>query len=310
MDRAPFQLRRGVHGSGEAVNDRLIPDPALPLTPSGNLRRRQLISRAAEVGATAAAVVAVAALAIVIWTVVARGAKAIDLDFIFTGYPTGVGPMLLGTVVIALVATAMAMPIGVLVALFLTEYAGARGARTLKLVLDLLNGLPSIVLGLFVFALLVDHKQQSAFAGSVALAIIELPLIARGSQEVLQLVPQSLREASDALGVARWRSVLTVVLPTAMSGIITSTVLAVARATGETAPLILTTSVFDPKAFSINPFEALPNVPTWIYKLSEEGNPEGFTEAWGMSLLLVSFILFASLGARALLARSKRKLSS
>lgn len=286
------------------------PDPTAPLTPSGNLRRRQLVSRAAELAATAAAIVAVGALAIVVYTVVARGASAIDLDFIFTGYPTGVGPMLLGTLVIALVATLMAMPVGVLIALYLTEYAGARGTGALKLTLDLLNGLPSIILGLFVFALLVDHKQQSGFAGAVALAIIELPLIARGSQEVLQLVPQSLREASDALGVARWRSVLTVVLPTALGGIVTATVLAVARAAGETAPLILATSVFDPKHFSVNPFEAMPNVPVWIYKLSEEGNPEGFTEAWGMSLLLVSFILFASLGARALLARSKRKLSS
>jgi len=287
-----------------------IPDPGAPLTPSGNLRRRQLVSRAAELAATAAAVVAVAALAIVVYTVVARGAKAIDLDFVFTGYPTGVGPMLLGTVVIALVATAMAMPVGVLIALFLTEYASARDSGALRLTLDLLNGLPSIILGLFVFALLVDHKQQSGFAGAVALAIIELPLIARGSQEVLLLVPKSLREASDALGVARWRSVLTVVLPTALGGIVTATVLAVARAAGETAPLILASSVFDPKHFSVNPFESLPNVPVWIYKLSEEGNPEGFTEAWGMSLLLVSFILFASLGARALLARSKRKLSS
>ncbi|HEY6145484.1 MAG TPA: phosphate ABC transporter permease PstA [Solirubrobacterales bacterium] len=287
-----------------------IPDPAAPLTPSGNLRRRRLISRAAELAATAAAVVAVGALAIVIYTVVARGAKAIDLDFIFTGYPTGVGPMLLGTLVIALVATVMAMPVGVLIAIYLTEYSGARGSGALRLTLDLLNGLPSIILGLFVFALLVDHKQQSGFAGAVALAIIELPLIARGSQEVLLLVPKGLREASDALGVARWRSVLTVVLPTALGGIVTATVLAVARAAGETAPLILASSVFDPKHFSVNPFESMPNIPVWIYKLSEEGNPEGFTEAWGMSLLLVSFILFASLGARALLARSKRKLSS
>jgi len=285
-------------------------DPTAPLTASGNLRRRQAVSRAAEIGATAAAVAAIAVLALIVYTVVSRGAKAIDLDFIFTGYPTGVGPMLLGTIVIALVATAMAMPIGVLIALFLTEYAGSRAAGPLRLTLDLLNGLPSIILGLFVFALLVDHKQQSGFAGAVALAIIELPLIARGSQEVLLLVPKSLREASDALGVARWRSVLTVVLPTALGGIVTSTVLAVARAAGETAPLILASSVFDPKSFSVNPFEAMPNVPVWIYKLSEEGNPEGFTEAWGMSLLLVSFILFASLGARALLARSKRKLSS
>lgn len=286
-----------------------IPDPTAPLTPSGNLRRRQLVSRGAELAATGAAVVAVGALAVVIYTVVARGAGAIDLDFVFTGYPTGVGPMLLGTLVIALVATVMAMPVGVLIALFLTEYAGARGSGALRLTLDLLNGLPSIILGLFVFALLVDHKQQSGFAGAVALAIIELPLIARGSQEVLLLVPKGLREASDALGVARWRSVLTVVLPTALGGILTATVLAVARAAGETAPLILATSVFDPKSFSVNPFESLPNVPVWIYKLSEEGNPEGFAEAWGMSLLLVSFILFASLGARALLARSKRKLS-
>lgn len=292
------------------MSEQLIPDPRAPLTPSGNLRRRQLVSRAAELAATAAAVTAVTVLAIVIWTVASRGIKAIDLDFVFTGYPTGIGPMLLGTIVISLVATSMAMPIGVLIALFLTEYAGAKGVRGMKLVLDLLNGLPSIVLGLFVFALLVDHKQQSGFAGAVALAIIELPLIARGSQEVLLLVPQSLREASDALGVARWRSVLTVVLPTALGGIVTSTVLAVARAAGETAPLILASSVFDPKSFTVNPFESMPNVPVWIYKLSEEGNPEGFTEAWGMSLLLVSFILFASLGARALLARSKRKLSS
>lgn len=287
-----------------------IPDPAAPLTPSGNLRRRQVVSRAAEIAATGAAVVAVGMLVWVIWTVVSRGAKAISFDFIFTAYPTGVGPMLLGTIVIALVATAMAMPLGVLIALYISEYSGARGARVLKLVLDLVNGLPSIILGLFVFELLVNKRGQTAFAGSVALAIIELPLIARGSQEVLQLVPKGLREASDALGVARWRSVLTVVLPTALGGIITSTILAVARAAGETAPLILATSVFDPKTFSVNPSEPLPNIPTWIYKLSEEGNPEGFTEAWGMSLVLVALILFASLGARALLARSKRKLSS
>jgi phosphate transport system permease protein len=287
-----------------------VPDPMAPLTPSGNLRRRQLVSRVAEIAATAAAVLAVAALVLVIYTVVIRGAKKISLDFIFTTAPTGVGPMLLGTLEIALIATLMAMPVGVLVAVLLTEYSTAKIARPLKLVLDLLNGLPSIILGLFAFIMLVEFKGQSGFAGAVALAIIELPLIARGSQEVLQLVPGSLREASDALGVARWRSVATVVLPTALGGIITSTILAVARAAGETAPLILATSNFDGKSFVLNPFEPMPNVPTWIYKLSEEGNPEGFNEAWGMSLLLVAFILFASLGARALLARSKRKLSS
>ncbi|MGV1048278.1 MAG: phosphate ABC transporter permease PstA [Solirubrobacterales bacterium] len=286
-----------------------IPDPTAPLTPSGNLRRRQVFSKIAEFLAVGAAVLAVGVLAVVVYTVVARGASAISFDFVFTAAPTGVGPALLGTLEIVAIATAIAMPLAVLIALFLSEYASSRAAGPLRMTLDLMNGLPSIIVGLFVFGLLVDQKGQSAFAGSVALAIIELPLIARGSQEVLMLVPGSLREASDALGVARWRSVLTVVLPSALGGIVTATVLAVARAAGETAPLILTSSVFDSRRFSLNPFEALPNVPGTIYKLSEEGNPEGFTEAWGLSLVLVALILLASLGARALLNRSKRKLS-
>ena len=289
----------------------LIPDPTAPLTPSGNLRRRQIVSRAAEVSATGAAVIALAALVLVLWSVVDRGANAISFDFLFKGYPEGVGPMLLGTLAISVYATLIAMPIGVLLALYISEYSGAKGAGTLKLILDLLNGLPSIILGLFAFIFIVSPQQeQTAFAGAVALAIIELPLIARGSQEVLQLVPKHLREASDALGVARWRTVLSVILPSALGGIVTSTVLAVARAAGETAPLILTTSNGDPKSFSINPFEALPNVPTWIFKVSEEGSEAGYAEAWGMALVLVFIILVTSLGARALLARSKRKLSS
>jgi phosphate transport system permease protein len=287
-----------------------IPDPTAPLTPSGNLRRRQLFSKVIEYGATGAAVLAVAVLAIVVFTVVSRGAGAISLDFVFTGAPTGIGPDLLGTAVMVAIATAIAMPLGVLIAVFLTEYAGSRVTGVIRLTLDLINGLPSIIIGLFVFALLIKplHKQFG-LAASIALAIIELPLIARGSQEVLLLVPASMREASDALGVARWRSVLGIILPSALGGIVTATVLAVARAAGETAPLIFATLVFDPTKFSVNPFEALPNVPVRIYQLSEEANPEGFTEAWGLSLLLVSFILFASLGARALLARSKRKMT-
>jgi len=286
-----------------------VPDPTAPLTPTGNLRRRQFVSRVAEYGATAAAILAVAILGIVIYSVIARGASALDLDFLIKGAPAGIGPELVGTAVIVLIATAIAMPLGVLIALFLTEFAGNRVAGPIRLTLDLMNGLPSIIIGLFIFGLLVNPQhKQSGFAASVALAIIMLPLIARGSQEVLLLVPHSMREAADALGVARWRSVLGVVLPSALGGIVTATVLAVARAAGETAPLIFATSVFDPTSYSLNPFEALPNVPVRIYELSEEANPEGFAEAWGLSLLLISFILFASLGARALLARSKRKM--
>ncbi len=287
-----------------------VVDPAAPLTPSGNLRRRRVFSRVAEFGATAAALFAVAVLGIVIYSVVARGASALSFEFLVTGAPTGIAPALVGTALIVAVATAMAMPLGVLGALFVTEFAGDRVGRASKLTLDLINGLPSIIIGLFVFGLLVNHHKQSGFAASVALAIIMLPLVARGTQEVLLLVPNNLREAADALGVSRWRTVLGVILPSALGGILTSTVLAVARAAGETAPLILVSSVFDGKEVLFNMSEAMPNIPVRIFQLSEEANPEGFAQAWGMSLVLVSFILFASLGARAMLARSRRKMTS
>jgi len=285
-------------------------DPAAPLTPSGNLRRRRAFSRVAELGATTAALFAVAVLAIVIYSVVARGASALSLEFLVTGAPTGIAPALVGTALIVAVATAMAMPLGVLAALYVTEFAGDRVGRASKLTLDLINGLPSIIIGLFVFGLLVNHHKQSGFAAAVALAIIMLPLVARGTQEVLLLVPNSRREAAEALGVSRWRTVLGVILPSALGGILTSTVLAVARAAGETAPLILVSSVFDGREVLFDMSEAMPNIPVRIFQLSEEANPEGFAQAWGMSLVLVSFILFASLGARAMLARNRRKMTS
>jgi len=287
-----------------------VVDPAAPLTPTGNLRRRRVFSRVAEFGATGAALFAVAVLGIVIYTVVVRGASALSFEFLVTGAPTGIAPALVGTALIVAVATAIAMPLGVMAAIFVTEFAGNRVAGVSKLTLDLINGLPSIIIGVFIFGLLVANRTQSGFAGAIALAIIELPLIARGAQEVLLLVPNNLREAADALGVARWRTVLGVILPSALGGILTSTVLAVARAAGETAPLLLVSSVFDGKEVLLNMSEAMPNVPVRIFQLSEEANPEGFAQAWGMSLVLVSFILFASLGARAMHARSRRKMSS
>jgi phosphate transport system permease protein len=277
-------------------------DPTAPLVPSGNLGRRQVVSRLAELAATGAAVLAIAVLAIVIYTVAARGADAISWEFLTTGEPTGIAPALVGTAVIVAIATAIAMPVGVLIALYLTEFANRRTSRAIRMTLDLMNGLPSIIVGLFVFGLLIKPLEKQ-----VALAIIQLPLIARGSQEVLLLVPRSLREASDALGVSRWRSVAGVTLPSAIGGIVTATVLAVARAAGETAPLIFASSVFDATTVGLNPFEALPNVPVTIFFLSEEGNPTGFTRAWGASLVLIAIILAASLGARALLARNRER---
>jgi phosphate transport system permease protein len=285
-------------------------DPAAPLTPSGNLRRRRAFSRLAEYGATAAALAAVGVLGIVIFAVVVHGASALSLDFLLKGAPDGIGPELVGTAEIVAIGTLIAAPVGILVALYLTEFGTGRLAAWIKLTLDLMNGLPSIVVGLFVFGLIVEatHKQ-SGFAGSVALAIIMLPIVARGTMEILLLVPANLREAADALGVSRWRSVLGVILPSAIGGILTATVLAVARAAGETAPLLLLTSVYDPSRVSLNPFEALPNIPTTIFRLSEEASPEGFTQAWGAGLVLLTFIMVTSIGARILLARTRSKMA-
>jgi phosphate transport system permease protein len=290
-------------------------DFTAPLTASGNLGRRQWISRFAEAGSTASALLAVGVLGIVVYSVVERGGSAISIDFLtkdpplFGGPGGGIAPYIVGTAVLALLATAIAMPLGVLIALYLTEFSDRRSARIIRGTLDLLNGLPSIVIGVFIFGLLVAHHGQSGFAASVALAIIMLPLIARATEEVLRLVPNSVREAADALGVSRWRTVLTIVLPSVAGGIITATVLAVARAAGETAPLILASSIF-PGTVQLNPFgHAMPNIPVSIFQLSEGADPAGFTRAWGEALVLLMFILLTSLAARALLARSRSRLT-
>jgi phosphate transport system permease protein len=292
-------------------------DPTAPLIASGNLRRRHAVSRLAQAVAVAAAVLAVGVLAIVVGSVIARGAGALSLHFftqappVFGGPGGGIAPMIAGTALIVGVATLLAAPIGVLVALFLTEFADARAARPIQLALDLMNGLPSIVVALFVFGLLVSGRHQSGFAAAVGLAIIMLPLIARAGQEMLLLVPRQLRDAADALGVARWRTVLGVVLPSALGGIVTGTVLAVARAAGETAPVLVLCSIYNPTKVSFDLFgAAIPNIPVLIFTASEAADPAGFTRAWGAALVLLTLILLANVGARALLARSRRRLGA
>jgi phosphate transport system permease protein len=301
-------LDEGIGGTPAAY------DPAAPLTATGNLRRRQAFSKLTEYMATGAAIAAIAVLVIVIYSVVARGAGSISWEFVTTSAPTGVAPALVGSAIIVGIGTLIAAPIGILIALYLTEYAGGRAATFVSMTMDVMNGLPAIIVGLFVFARFVSVEGsaigQTAWLGGVALSIIMVPLIARGTQGVLRLIPSSQSEAADALGVARWRTVLTVILPSAVGGILTATILSIARAAGETAPLLLVTSIGSIESVTLNPFEPLANGPVRIYQLSEEANPEGFAEAWGLSLLFISFILFASLGARALLARSKRKMSS
>lgn len=289
-------------------------DPMAPLIASGNLRRRKLASAIVERAATLSALVAVGVLGVVVWTVVHKGAPALSVDFLtkdmpqFGGNEGGIGPAIVGSAIIVAIATAMAAPVGILAALFMTEFASPRPANAVRLTLDLINGMPAIVLSVFIFGLLVAGHQANGFAAAVCLAIIQLPLIARGTQEVLLLVPNSLREAADALGVSKRRSVLSVILPAAAGGILTSTILAVARAAGETAPVLLLAGIFN-NHLHLNPFGQMPNLPVMIFQLSEQPDPAGYARAWGAGFVLLMFILLSSLAGRAALARSRRKLT-
>jgi phosphate transport system permease protein len=292
-------------------------DPTAPLTASGNLRRRLIVSRLVQGAAVAAALLAVVALAVVVYGVASRGASALSIDFLTKDPPATGGPgggiasAIVGTVLIVALAAAIATPVGVLCALYLVEFAGprSRAGRLLRLALDLMQGLPSVVVGIVVFGLIVKPEHlESGFAGSVALAIIMLPLIARTSQEVLLLVPGTLREASDALGVTRWRSIVSVILPSALGGIVTGTIIAVARAAGETAPLLIVDGTFT-NATTLNLFgHAVPNIPVMIFTAAEAADPTGFARAWGAALVLLAIILAANVGARVLLARNRARM--
>ena len=203
----------------------------------------------------------------------------------------------------------MALPVGVLIAIYVSEFARPKVAVVIRSALDVLNGIPSIVIGIFVYTLLVLRFKQSAFMASIALAIIGLPLISRATQEVLKLVPQSLREASQALGVSKWRTVLLVVLPTTIGGIMTGTTLAVARMAGETAPILFTSTLFL-NATSTDPSTPLATVPFKIFHvLGGSPDPDLHEQAWAAAFVLIMFVLVISLGARYFLYRSQRKLT-
>jgi phosphate transport system permease protein len=286
----------------------------ISLRATGRSRRRLRTNRLMEVLAAAAAALALAALGVVVVSVVVRAWPALHVS-LFTQTPNllggpggGISSAIIGSALIVAMATGMALPVGVLCALYMTEFAPRRVAGGIQLVLDVLNGVPTIVIGIFVYGLLVIGHLQSAYAGAVALAIVMLPLVTRATQEVLLLVPATLREASLALGVSRWRTVVGVILPTAFGGILTGTVIAMARAAGETAPLLFTCSIFAPTV-STDVTHALPNIPVLIFTYSEQPDPALHQQAWAAALVLMSFILFASLTARALLARTRRKLN-
>ena len=303
--------------SGLVLGETGLFDPTAPLKPSGNLRRRMVVNRAVTVIATAAAAVAVAILVIVVYGVIARGVSSLSLAFV-TQTPQGlvgggIFNYLAGTVEVVALGAVIALPLGILTGLYLTEFAGPRSrtASLLKLALDVMQGLPTIVVGLFIYGLIViPQHRQSGFAASLALAIVMVPLMARSSQEVLLLVPNSLREAADALGVSRWRTVLSVILPAALGGIATGAILAIARAAGETAPVLICNSLYNPDKTTLNIFHGVPTVPMLIYTSVDLPIPQAIARAWGAALVLMLIILIANIGARVMLARTRAKMGT
>jgi phosphate transport system permease protein len=284
------------------------------LADRGRLRRRRWVGRLIELLATSATVLAVGVLALVIGSVLVRGVSALSLDFL-TQTPSGFGEggggiadAIVGTALLVALATVIAVPVGLLVAIYTTEFAPQRVANPVRFVLDVLNGVPTIVTGIFIYGLIVVAQgHQSGYAGSIALAIVMLPIVARTAQEVLELVPGTLREAAYALGIARWRTVLRVIVPTAAGGLLTGALLAVARVAGETAPLLFVSSI-PPAGISTDFSQALPSIPLTIFKYSESPNPENHTQAWAAAFLLIMFVLLLSIVARAFYARSRKRI--
>jgi phosphate transport system permease protein len=284
---------------------------------TGNLRRRRAVNRTMELGAWIAAVLAVAVLVLVIASVAIKGLSSISLDFLTQNAdpnsiePTGgIANALVGTGILVGLATLMAVPVGILVAIYTNEFAGPRSESIIRYFLDVLNGVPTIVTGIFIFGLIVTAQgHQSGLAGAIALAIVMLPLVARSCQEVLALVPGSVKEAGLALGASRWRTTVSVIVPTALSGMITGALLAVARALGETAPLLFVSSI-PPPGMSTDASQALSSVPLVIFQFSESPTPAKHDQAWAAALVLIAVVLLISVAARILSARMRRRLGA
>jgi len=275
-------------------------------------RRRKLVNRLAETIAILAAALAVAMLVWVVWSVAERGASLISWSFLTGDLPIpfspeagGIGPLIVGSAILVGIATLIALPLGVLIALFLEEFASNWLRVPIQLAIDLMTGLPSIIIAIFIFSALVYGHAENGVAGSLGLAIVMLPLITRATQEVLRLVPSDQREGALALGASRWRTVVGVILPASLGGILTGTVLAVARAVGETAPLLFATGIFG-RTMQLNPTHAMPNMPVQIFIWSESPDPVDHKRAWATALVLMTLVLVMSLVARIALNWTRR----
>lgn len=283
--------------------------------PNDRLRRRRAVNLGMQLIGWLAAAVGVALLVILLWSVARQGWSKLNVDlftkslvpYASTGVSDGLENAFVGSLVIVGIATAIALPFGILVAIYVSEFAPRAIRNGVGLVLDVLNGIPAIVIGVFIYGLIVLGRGQSGFAGSCALAVIMLPLVARSTIEILALVPNSLREAALGVGSPRWRATLGIVVPQAMGGILTGATLAVARVAGETAPLLLTSSIVGP-GVHWTPRVALESVPVAIYELTDSPIPSDHALAWAGAFVLIMFILVTSLTARWLATRSKRKI--
>ena len=282
---------------------------------SPGYKRRRRFGRVMEALASFAALVAIAVLLIVIFTVARRGLPALNKD-LFTnvtstigvpGQTGGIKNAIIGTVIITLIATAISLPVGVLIAIFNSEFAPGHLAASIRIALNVLAGVPTIVIGVFIYGLIVIVYGYSAYAAAVALAVVQVPIVARSAEEVLLLVPTSLREAGMALGATKARTVVTVILPTAVSGIVTGTIVAVARAAGETAPLLFTTSLFA-NAVVTDPTHPMATIPIVIFQSSESPSPQDQAVAWAAALVLLAVVLLGSIMGRLLSLRARRRI--
>ena len=276
--------------------------------------RRRRTDRLARGTLGLATLVALVPLVLVVFYLLERGLGAISWHFFasdptgaFLGDPGGIKSAILGTIEIVALATLISVPIGIGVALYLVEYGrGGRFASVVRYFVDVMTGVPSIVFGLFVYITLVigvGSEGYAAWKGSVALALLMLPVVTRSAEVVLLLVPDSLREAALALGAPRWRIVARVVLPTAAPGLVTGALLAVARAAGETAPLLFTSAIVFGTTFGLG--GRMNSMPIQIFNDVGQASDVLVQRAWGTALTLVALVLVVNLVARLVARRSR-----
>ncbi|MDO3396893.1 phosphate ABC transporter permease PstA [Nocardioides cremeus] len=271
---------------------------------------RKAADRVAGVLVWSAFALAMIPLVSLVWTVVSKGLPILSAQFFqnsmrgILGEGGGIYHAVMGTLIITALATLISVPIGVLSAIYLVEYGkGSKLARVITFLVDVMTGIPSIVAGLFAYALFViffGPGVRMGFGGSVALSVLMIPIVVRATEEMLKLVPDELREASYALGVPKWRTIVKVVLPTAVAGIVTGVTLAVARVAGETAPLLIIAGLTTGANF--NPFsERMATLPVFIfYAITEPGiyDEEMAAYAWGAALTLVTLVMVLNVAAR------------